>query len=128
MSMDNCCNSTATLPKVFNMTWCCHVVKNAFQSRLSYGEFLVSGFDLNLEQVVFLNGFNMCHRKDYTNVIAATQRASELIEAEGISNFKLSCHSIVYYCKHCGTNLRTHYGEDGGVLRDDEYIRELQSA
>jgi len=110
------------------MTWCCHVAQNAFEARLTYGEFLVAGFEKNLQRVTFLIGFNMCHRRDYSSVVAAARRASQLMEAEGISNFKLSSYGVVRYCKYCGANLREHYGDDGGSLRDDEYVRDLQSA
>ncbi|WP_145280409.1 hypothetical protein [Pirellulimonas nuda] len=49
------------------------------------------------------------------------------IKAEGISNFKLAGHWCTRFCDFCGAELKKHYGEDGGLLRDDEYVRELRA-
>ena len=105
------------------MTWCCQWAKSAFEARQTYGEFLVAGVDPRVGKVVFVDGFHMCHRADYSQVVAAARRAKAVLESEGISNFKLSQFGIVYFCKMCGANLQEHYGDNGGLLRDDAYVR-----
>jgi hypothetical protein len=107
------------------MEWCCDYLESRFQSRLDYGEFVAAGLDPRKGDVVFFGGFNMCHRRDYLDVISATRLAALALEKVGISNFKLTEHSVLHYCKICGANLRKHYGDDGGLLRDDEYVSKL---
>lgn len=109
------------------MTWCCHVCENLFRNRNEYGEFVVAGLSQDRGEVVFLRGFNLCHRKDYSAVLAAIRLATEAIQSEGISNFKLSGHRSTRFCEWCGADLQKHYGEDGGLLRDDGYVRKLQA-
>jgi hypothetical protein len=89
------------------------------------GEFLVAGIEPSNDKLLFFNGFNMCHRKNYDDVLSAIRAAKGAIETAGISNFKLHAHECVRFCKMCGANLRDHYGDDGGLLRDDEYVRIL---
>lgn len=86
---------------------------------------MVAGVCREREEVAFMYGYNMCHRKDYSEVTAACKAATNAITAEGITNFKLSEHYIVNYCQQCGANLREHYGQNGGMLRDDEYVASL---
>jgi hypothetical protein len=110
------------------MTWCCDFARNAFESRLTYGEFIAAGIDPRLEQVCYFSGWIMCHRADYKDVVAAVRRAKDALEADGISNFKLSSLRVIHYCSNCGVRLQAHYGDDGGLLRDDRFIRELQES
>lgn len=110
------------------MTWCCDFARNAFENRLTYGEFIVAGVHSRLGHVCFIAGWNMCHRADYMDVVAAVRRATDALELEGISNFKLSAHRIIHYCSICGVRLQAHYGDDGGLLRDDRYVRDLQES
>ena len=107
------------------MSWCCDFASNSFAARLTYGHFMVAGVYRETGDVWFLGGFNMCHRKDYSDVTAACSAASEAIAAEGITNFKLLEYGVIHYCQQCGANLRKHYGENGGLLRDDEYVGAL---
>lgn len=107
------------------MTWCCDAAKSRFESRNTDGDFLVAGHDSRLGTVVFYYGFNLCHRRDHSDVLGVVRRVSHLIEAEGVANFKLCGHGVVHYCAHCGVKLREHYGEGGGLLRDDEYVKAM---
>jgi hypothetical protein len=109
------------------MEWCCQPAKFRFDDRLSYGAFLVAGLKPEVDEVRFYAGFNMAHRKDYSDVLGAIQAAKAALEAESISNFKLSACRCVHFCSFCGANLREHYGVDGGILRDDEYVRQMTS-
>jgi hypothetical protein len=108
------------------MEWCCWGARNRFDARVDVGEFLVAGFDEEVGRICFVGGFNSCHRKDRFDVVTANQNLSKAIEAERISNIKLQAWGVVKYCASCGANLQSHYGEDGGLLRDDEYVRRLQ--
>jgi hypothetical protein len=107
------------------MKWCCDSAKNRFESRHSYGEFLVAGIYPEVGKVWFFAGFNMAHRRDYSDVLSATKAASEVIKAIGISNFKLAEHHCVHFCSHCGAKLSEFYGSEGGYLRDDNYVKEM---
>jgi hypothetical protein len=93
---------------------------------LTYGDYLVAGIDHRTEAVCFFSGYNLCHRTDYRDVLSAVQHATKAITAEGISNIKFAGYRCVHYCSGCGTNLRKHYGDDGGLLRDDEYVKSMQ--
>jgi len=108
------------------MTWCCSSAQGRFDSRLEYGQFLVAGPAPKPEETWFYYGFNMAHRKNWDDVLGATRTATAAIKAEGISNFKLQEFGCVHYCSTCGVNLRDHYGNDGGALRDEEYIRTMR--
>ncbi len=108
------------------MEWCCHSAKDRFESRNDYGEYLVAGLVPDVGDVWFFAGFNMAHRKDYSDVLGATKAASAALEEIGISNFKLSSSHCVHYCSHCGAKLVEHYGSEGGLLRDDEYVIQMR--
>jgi hypothetical protein len=90
------------------------------------GEFLVAGLHPDAKEVWFFDGFNMAHRRDYSDVQSAIKAAKSALEKIGISNFKLSGHRCVHFCSHCGVKLRDFYGPEGGSLRDDEYVRQMQ--
>ena len=107
------------------MNWCCHAAKNRFDDRNQYGEYLVAGFVPNVQEVWFFAGFNMAHRRDYTEILQACKAAATAIEEIGISNFKLTSSHCVHFCSHCGANLKEFYGKEGGALRDDEYVRQI---
>jgi hypothetical protein len=109
------------------MEWCCWGTRNRFDARLDCGEFLVAGLDEGLGVVLFFEGFNLCHRPDRWNVLRVNRNVAKAIEAEGISNVKLQGFGVVHYCAFCGANLRAHYGEDGGLLRDNEYVADLHA-
>ena len=110
------------------MSCSCQSAKNRFEFRNDCCEFLGAGHDPLSGRVIFLGGFTMCHRRDYSDVLGAVRRALRALEAVGVSNFKLSLHGIVHHCRHCGAHLRAHYGEDGGLLRDDEFVLDLRGA
>lgn len=110
------------------MKWCCHAVRNAFESRLEVGGFMVAGYYESVGEVWFFAGANMAHRKDWSNVLSANKAVGKALKAEGISNLKLQFHHVVHFCSHCGAKLRDFYGNGGGALRDDEYLAELKSS
>jgi len=70
-----------------SQTWCCDAARARFEVRNHDGDFLVAGHDAWTAEVVFLSGFNLCHRSDYSDVLGAARRVSHLIEAEGVANF-----------------------------------------
>lgn len=109
------------------MNWCCQVMKNLFEARHDCGEYVVAGFDPLTRKTIFVLGFNLCHRRDYSEVVGTNQRVSRVIKAEGISNVKLAGYRATRFCHWCGTDLRQHYGHDGGLLRDDAYVKSLRS-
>ena len=87
------------------------------------GDFLVAGGD----PIQFFEGFNMAHRKDYSDVVEATRAATSAFEAAGIANLKLAAHGIVHYCSQCGAKFAEFYGTNGGAMRDDAYVAQMQS-
>ena len=62
------------------MEWCCNSAKNRFEERKTYGEYLVAGLVPDVGEVWFFAGFNMAHRRDYSDVLAATKAASAALE------------------------------------------------
>lgn len=88
--------------------------------------FLVAGYDRDFDKVKFFAGSNMAHRKDRSAVLSANRAAAEILKREGISNLKLQIYGIAHFCVQCGVNFRKFYGEDGGALRDDDYVHELR--
>lgn len=107
------------------MDWCCHYTRNSFDARHTYGHFTVAAMHEERNEVWFLSGYNMCHRKDNSSILSAGKAIANAIAAEGVTNVKVMEHGVVHYCQQCGVNLREHYGDDGGLLRDDEYVAEL---
>lgn len=110
------------------MEWCCHSAKNRFESRQSCGEYLVAGLVPDVDEVWFFAGFNMAHRREYSDVLGATRAASAILKENGISNIKLAEHHSVHFCSHCGAKLSEYYGPDGGALRDDQYVRQMRES
>ena len=108
------------------MTWCCGSAESRFESRLEYGEFLVAGPAPPPGESWFYYGFNMAHRKSWDDVLGAARAASAAVDVESISNFKLQAFGCVHFCSTCGVSLREHYGNDGGLLRDEEYVRRMR--
>jgi hypothetical protein len=99
-----------------------------FMSRLDCGTFIVAGDVYDDGRVAFIKGFNAAHRADRQRTVACNAAVARALSAAGVSNLKLQMFGQVAYCASCGANLRRHYGPDGGVLRDDEYVAELYRA
>ena len=105
--------------------FCCASTRGCFESRKTYGRFVVAGFDPRWGRVAFYSGTAMAHRSDYDRLIPTLRAADQALEGLGLSNYKLLEYSGVSYCQTCGADLRRYYGIDGGLLRDDGFVAEL---
>ncbi len=52
-------------------TWCCVSARGRFESRQDSGQFLVAGLNPEYGGFIFVNGFNMAHRADYSDLLKA---------------------------------------------------------
>jgi len=104
-------------------SWCCVSAGGRFAARLDCGDFIVAG--AHDGRVEFLAGFNAVNRADRARPVRANAAVAAALTAACVSNMKVFMFSGVRYCSSCGANLRSYYGRDGGLLRDDAYVAEL---
>jgi hypothetical protein len=106
------------------MKWCCDAMEARFNNRHGDGDFVVAGAHPKLNGSVFWHGFRPVPAIQQPRLVEALRATS----VAGPTNIKLQVAGAIRYCPWCGAHLESHYGSDGGLLKDAECVKEIGGA